>query len=117
MARRSSFGSIVNQSLKAMAREAAKAERAAERERKALMREHAKQEKLNSRINKMEAACSFSGKLQALNVNFISLKRNFTPSHSLLNIKFVESFDKEILCDVINNLKVGDRIKAILNIS
>lgn len=113
MARRSSFGSIVNQSLKVMAREAARAERAAERERKALMREHAKQEKLNSRINKMEAACSFSGKLQALNVNFISLKRNFTPSHSLLNIKFVESFDKEILCDVINNLKVGDRIKAI----
>lgn len=113
MARRSSFGSIVNQSLKAMAREAARAERAAERERKALMREYAKQEKLNNRINKMESACSFSGKLQSLNVNFLSLKKEFALSHKLLNIKFVESSDKEILCDVINDLKVGDRIKAI----
>jgi|GEM_PF-2797638 len=39
MGRRTSFGSIVNQSLKAMAREAARAEKAAMREHKARCRQ------------------------------------------------------------------------------
>lgn len=75
MGRRSSFGSVVNRSLKAMAREADRAARAAAREQKARMREYERQEKLNNKINKMEAACSFTGKLTVLNLDFLSLKK------------------------------------------
>lgn len=114
MGRRSSFGSVVNRSFKAMAREADRASRAAAREQKVHMREYERQEKLNNKINKMQAACSFSVKLSTLNPDFLSLKKDASFHLKLQSLNSLYSdIEKETLIEVINHLKFGNRNNAI----
>ena len=114
MGRRSNFGSVVNRSLKAMAREADRAARAAAREQKARMREYERQEKLNNKINKMEAACSFTGKLTTLNLDFLSLKKDSSFLIKMQSLNSIYSdIEKDTLIEVINYLKLGNRNDAI----
>lgn len=114
MGRRSSFGSVVNRSLKAMAREADRAARAAAREQKARMKEYERQEKLNNKINKMEAACSFTGKLTTLNLDFLSLKKDSSFLIKMQSLNSIYSdIEKDTLIEVINYLKFGNRNDAI----
>lgn len=114
MARKTNFGSIVNSAIKEMAREAARAEKAAIKEHKARQREYERQQRLNQKINKMELACSISGNICNVNSVYLSLRKDysfFSKINSVDEIRF--KVKKDTLTDTIDYLKLGQRNNAI----
>lgn len=115
MARRgSSFGTIVNRSIKAAVRESNRQAREYQRQENARRKAAAKQAILDSKISRIENACTVTTQIQSDYHDYLSLKNSFyNKSLESYFVKLVSNLDESVITEVLNYLKNGKRVDAI----
>ncbi len=101
---------ILGSFISAVEKEAKRSAREYDRHQRYLEKERARRAVLSSRHSALKNACSFSWQMEKIRLNFKSLHNNNVAEIREIIEKFNNS---EVLIDILNCIKIGNRVQAI----